>query len=171
MKIREFGPRGGRVSLVHPLGIRHCFYQRWNIKKSTQWRIQGELPRHTPHYGPKLSRFHSVLGEIWQYRMLAPPPRGLAPLLQGIVDPSLVLIIVQCISVEKLKGKYTRKFQKSVPMCRFIKTPRTYTWFHFRTPKWCLMSSTVNILHFWMITNEYVLFRRFLIHQNTSCSS
>ena len=123
---------------------------------------RGSSPGTHPTTAQNCLDFTQFLGKFDKIVCWRPPGTG---------PWSLVLIIVQCISVEKLKGKYTRKFQKSVPMCRFIKTPRTYTWFHFKTPKWCLMSSTVNILHFWMITNEYVLFRRFLIRQNTSCSS
>ena len=38
--------------------------------------------------GCKNSQFHAVFQKIWQNRMLA-PPGGLAPLLQGILDPPL----------------------------------------------------------------------------------
>ena len=41
--------------------------------------LGGGAPGARPPYGPKFSRFHAVFRKIWQNRMLAPPPRGLAP--------------------------------------------------------------------------------------------
>ena len=54
-------------------------------------------PRRAPPvrapYGPKISQFHAIFRKIWQHFMLAPsPPEGWHPLLQGILDPSLVLV-------------------------------------------------------------------------------
>ena len=36
-----------------------------------------------PSWGPKFFQFHAVFGKIWQYCMLAPPPRELAPPPRG----------------------------------------------------------------------------------------
>ena len=45
-----------------------------------------------PPWGSKFFLFHAVFGEIWQNRMLAPPPGSWHPLLGEILDPPLVVI-------------------------------------------------------------------------------
>ena len=50
-----------------------------------QWRIYivKFWTRAPPPWGSKFFQFHAVFGEIWQNRMLAPPPGELAPPPRG----------------------------------------------------------------------------------------
>ena len=47
--------------------------------------------------GSKFLQFHSVFGEFWQNRMLAPPLGSSRPLLGEILDPPLVTVVVLVI--------------------------------------------------------------------------
>ena len=44
--------------------------------KSVQWRIHIVKFWTPPPSGSKFFQLHAVFGEIWQNRMLVPPPRG-----------------------------------------------------------------------------------------------
>ena len=76
-------------------------------------------PRAPPVRAPLRPKIFSISGSFGGNltKSYVGAPEGWHPLLQVILNPLLLLIIVQCISVEKLTGKYTRKLYWSVPMC------------------------------------------------------
>ena len=56
-----------------------------------------------PPYGPKFSQFHAVFRKIWQNHMLA-PPEGSRPLLQGILDPPLIITQLRGSNIGGMSG-------------------------------------------------------------------
>ena len=84
---------------MHPTGMRSCLIVLFTLIIPIHYsvadlhsKILGARP--PPPKGSKFFQFHAVFGEIWQNRMLAPPPPSPGswrPLLGEILDPPLLL--------------------------------------------------------------------------------
>ena len=75
-----------------------------------------DLGGRPPPYGPKFSQFHAVFRKIWQNYMLA-PPEGWRPLLQGILDPPLIITQLRGSNIGGMSGigRYVALLQDLAP--------------------------------------------------------